>query len=294
MHSANSLFHFVNSPDYLQDALKRKALFPRYCIEDFGYLDISVEGVRYDKIAILQKCFCDIPLRTITNQFRVSLVNDNSLTDAQRQAIPETYSHTALYGQYGLAFTKSWGESNNLQPIHYLNDKADYAAKVSKMINAASSCEDVSDDITNPIIGLLNYIKPIRGVMKRKYTDENNSFVFEIYKNFHDEHEWRYVPVQYEPSEQNMGIVIANPNIVNNQDMINSLNDQVKQNKYASLNFNYDDINYIIVPNNEKRMDIINFIRNLSSSCFERQNEDAQKCLLISKILVLDEIEKDF
>ena len=95
-------------------------------------------------------------------------------------------------------------------------------------------------------------------------------------------------------SEQNMGIVIANPNIVNNQDMINSLNDQVKQNKYASLNFNYDDINYIIVPNNEKRMDIINFIRNLSSSCFERQNEDAQKCLLISKILVLDEIEKDF
>lgn len=45
VHSANSLFHFVTKSQYLFDDLKRKALCPRYCNEDVGYLNINYNGV---------------------------------------------------------------------------------------------------------------------------------------------------------------------------------------------------------------------------------------------------------
>ena len=38
VQSANSLFHFMKEADYLKDALGRKALVPRYCVESVDYL----------------------------------------------------------------------------------------------------------------------------------------------------------------------------------------------------------------------------------------------------------------
>ena len=61
VQSANTLFHFMKKGAYLKDALARKALVPRYCTEDISYLNIRSEGNVYSEIAVLQKCFCDIP-----------------------------------------------------------------------------------------------------------------------------------------------------------------------------------------------------------------------------------------
>lgn len=55
VHSANSLFHFVKSVNYLINALQQKNLYPRYCVEDVRYLDLTLNGEHFEDVAILQK-----------------------------------------------------------------------------------------------------------------------------------------------------------------------------------------------------------------------------------------------
>ena len=62
-------------------------------------------------------------------------------------------------------------------------------------------------------------------------------------------------------------------------------------NKYGP----YDDIRYIIVPNTYARISTIKTITSLPESCFEdKEDIMMQKNVLISKILVLEEIRKDW
>ena len=55
---ADTLFTFTTKLKYLVSDLKNSCLYPRYCIEDLKYLDIS----NLQRIAIPMKCFCDINL----------------------------------------------------------------------------------------------------------------------------------------------------------------------------------------------------------------------------------------
>ena len=38
--SANTLFHFMTKPEYLDSVLRRRAIIPRYCVETIDYLNI--------------------------------------------------------------------------------------------------------------------------------------------------------------------------------------------------------------------------------------------------------------
>lgn len=67
--SANTLFHFMGKAEYLKDLLIRRALVPRYCIENIEYLKIRDEENEYKEVAVLQKCFCDIPFHKLTETF---------------------------------------------------------------------------------------------------------------------------------------------------------------------------------------------------------------------------------
>ena len=105
----------MNSSNYLTDALKRKALCPRYCNEDISYLNIVHKEDRFSEISILQKCFCDIPLHNIIRKFPIELKENNNLTEDQLRIIPKECSHPDFYGKYAIAFSKNWGEQNKLQ-----------------------------------------------------------------------------------------------------------------------------------------------------------------------------------
>ena len=77
----------------------------------------------------------------------------------------------------------------------------------------------------------------------------------------------------------------------------NEISDGLENERYRELwlDFAYDDIRYIIVPDILARIDIIKTITELPNSCFEDQNDiPVQKSVLISKILVLAEIRKDW
>lgn len=298
VHSANSLFHFVTKAQYLYDDLKRKALCPRYCNEDIGYLNINYNGVPFSEISVLQKCFCDIPLHTIIKPFPMKLTDNNKhITEEQRKSIPNHCSHVELYGQYALAFSKSWGERSKLQPIHYLSNGSDYIKNYSDMLRTVLEEEDIPDVVADTLLHLICYFKPLRGTMWRSATSEKiGNFEYEVFKNFHDEHEWRYVPFSNTEGKNKYDPVIANVNLVKASYNMNMMNDRIRDIAYQHvwLRFTYDDIRYIIVPNINERIEAIRVIDSLNDSLFSKGDIELQKQVLISKILVLDEIKRDF
>lgn len=119
--SANTLFHFMKKQEYLNSILRRRAIIPRYCVETIDYLSIKNGTRLFNEVAILQKCFCDIPFHKLADSFAVNGVGDvyESLSKDERADLEKNNTHFAYYGEYAVAFSKSWGEKKHLQPVHY-------------------------------------------------------------------------------------------------------------------------------------------------------------------------------
>ena len=297
VQSANSLFHFMKEAKYLKDALNRHALVPRYCVETVDYLGIQSGGKSYGKIAVLQKCFCDIPFHQLGEIFPLALVDENNskLSKEDRASLRKNNTHFALYGEYGLAFSKTWGEHNHLQPVHYVNSDSSYTENFSKYFEHILSEKDLPDPVSQDVIERLSFVKPLRGIMERKLIRNDRSDIsIQLRKNFHDEHEWRYVPAPETLASLNMECIIANPQVIA---LSNGISDEIENEKYKSLwlNFSYNDIRYIIVPDNEARIDVISAIMDLPRTNFqEDKSVELSKQLLVSKLVVLSEIRKDW
>lgn len=91
-----------------------------------------------------------------------------------------------------------------------------------------------------------------------------------------------------------MECIIANQRILN---LSNEISKRIEDEKYKALwlNFSYKDIRYIIVPDNDARLDIISAIMELPESNFqEDKSVQLSKQLLVSKLVVLSEIRKDW
>ena len=297
VQSANTLFHFMKKQEYLNSILRRRAIIPRYCVETIDYLSIKNGTRLFNEVAILQKCFCDIPFHKLADSFAVNVVSDvyKLLSKDEWAVLEKNNTHFAYYGEYAIAFSKSWGEKKHLQPVHYLNKDSQYAKDFSALFDRVFQDDDIPEEYSQDVINRLAYIKPLRGIMKRKITRSDSSPVtIEIYKNFHDEREWRYVPNVEALTALNTESIIANPNIIPLADEISK---GLEQDRYKKLwiDFSYDDIRYIIVPDILARIEIIKTITDLPDSCFENQDDILmQKNVLISKILVLEEIRRDW
>ncbi len=115
----------------------------------------------------------------------------------------------------------------------------------------------------------------------------------EIFKNFHDEHEWRFVPVDTVIDGNPLDCLIANGAI--GSGFLPKISDSIEEERFkdAWLPFEYDDIRYIIVPNKAGRLEVIEAIHGLPDELFS-EDLSIQKAILISKILILDDIIKDF
>lgn len=112
--SANTLFHFMKKQEYLNSILLRRAIIPRYCIETIDYLNIRNGTRLFNEVAILQKCFCDIPFHKLADSFAVNGVGDvyESLSKDEQADLEKNNTHFAYYGEYAVAFSKSWGEKS--------------------------------------------------------------------------------------------------------------------------------------------------------------------------------------
>lgn len=300
VQSSNALFHFMKKKEFLVNILEARAIKPRYCIEDVKYLKIHNDGIAFDKIAVLQKCFCDIPFHKLTEKCNIRGTGSvfDKLTENEKFKITHNSSHPEFYGKFAIAFSKNWGEKNNLQPVQYLNTESEYTFQFSKLIDTNIMKENVEDEFVDDILNRLAFIKPLRGKMERKIEKENAETVtVEIYKNFHDEKEWRYSPSATALDEYDLKGIIPNPNIVEAYNILNVLNLNLEYEIYRKLwiDYNYDDVRYIIVPDSIDRQDIIKTIMGIDEKNFNNVSVvSIQKSILISKILVLDEIGKDW
>ena len=295
--SANTLFHFMRKPEYLKWILQHHAIAPRYCVENVEYLNIHIGDRAFREIAVLQKCFCDIPFHKLADSFPLNGEGENfkELLPEEKTELEKRNTHFDYYGEYAIAFSKSWGEVNNLQPIHYLNQEAQYANDFRAVLENALSEENLPEQYVQDVINRLAYMKPLRGLMKRKVQHKGSGELdVELYKNFHDEREWRYVPKTEKLTSVAMESVIANPKLIA---LSNRISEWLEMDKYKALwlDFSYDDIRYIIVPNLHARIDMIQEILSIPKEMFsEASDVEMQKHILISKILVLNEIRRDW
>lgn len=273
---SNSLFHFTPKEEYLLDILEN-GFWPRYCSEDIEWLipkdfknelekqeednfweTLTKELIKYNisSIAYPMSCFCDIPLSKIT-------------------------AHTDFYGGFGLGMTKEWGIRKRLNPIFYLSDNSIIPNLIQSFLLKTAPIDfwkSIQSEKTNQntIIQLMKFLKPLRGKMK-----VNGK---EVTKNFDEECEWRYAPA----SDENNLFPNFLPNfLANNNEELQDSNIVTK--KVASLNFEPSDIKYIFVPENSNIPTIINKINTIFTNYPEHE-----RLLLLSKVISLDTIRKDF
>ena len=248
-------------------------------------------------MAVLQKCFCDIPFHKLADTFPLNGTGENfeKLGAEEKAELERNNTHFDYYGKYAIAFSKTWCEQHNFQPIHYLNKDSHYTEDFRNLFQHILTDTDVLDQYVQDVINRLSYIKPLRGIMKRKVRLKGvEDIEVELYKNFHDEREWRYVPKSSSLEALSMGAVIANPKMVA---LHREISQQLEDEKYNELwlKFSYDDIRYIIVPDAHSRINLIKEIMDLPMEKFDDGNNiELQKQILISKILVLDEIRRDW
>ena len=240
--SANTLFRFFRKFDYLVRTLENGALIPRYYGENVDYLEIGFHQISYPMI-----CFCDITVHRLSE-------------------------HMNLYGDYGIAFSKSWGISNGIQPLQYINKHSLLRHDFTEAFLSAISSNGEGPAV-DFLLSQMLYIKPIEGTMPRDGMD--------LPKNFTDECEWRYIP-KVTP--------IDLPQIVTEDESasIGVLNKTIENNDCCWLKFDLADIKYIILPSEEDVERLCNIINEIIVG------DENLKHRIMTKIILWCDAKEDF
>ncbi|HFI0107742.1 TPA: abortive phage resistance protein AbiGI [Streptococcus suis] len=271
--TANALFNFMREYSYLEKAILNMAICPRYYPEDISYLNLKYNSKDLTEWYIPMTCFCDIPLHQISYHAEGNsiLLNDKG------------------YGKFSIAFHKEFGIRKGIQPIHYLNTNsvqvAELTAALNILINKDSDYSEDSDILMNFIFEYIRMIKPYTGKMKRRDRDNN---VIEIKKNFQDEHEWRYIP-KLNPRE--LPLMLIEEEEIRAEEINKIYTDSILQTRDGVLKFDVEDIRYIFVDTVQNRNRLIQFIRGKRKG---RRLTSQEKDILISKIMVYDELKEDW
>lgn len=216
-------------------------------------------------------CFCDIPLHQIAYHAEGSqLVNNDQ-----------------GYGKFSIAFHKSFGLKKGMQPIHYLNRNSILTTNLSMSLNTifeqmnnGDGLIEINSIITNQLFEYIRLVKPHFGVMNR---DDQL-----IKKNFHDEHEWRFIP---DLSDIDLPLMLVDKEEIRNEKLNHTYTNAIAYAKNGLLDFEIDDIRYIFVDNNSNRNKLIEFIRTLNKGITLSK---MKKDILISKIMVYEELKEDW
>ncbi len=268
--SANYLSNFMPKRKFLEQTIKRMAFIPRYNYEYLDYLKISFDMEEINGVFLPMVCFCDIPL----HQLSVHAEGSQG------------------YGKFGIALTKEWGDRQGLQPIHYINPNSKFSKQfrnsLNLVLNQISQHDEIDktiDEISESLFEQLCFMKPNVGCMDKTIDDKKA----QIKKNFHDEHEWRYIPnlqtdeileMIIDPIDQEYFVAERDTRI---------FTDLLIKIKRSYLPFRATDVKYIFVETGKDRLDLINFVLSLKGRKINKQ----EKHLIISKIIVYSDLVED-
>lgn len=267
--SANALFNFMPEYGYLETIINNMYFSPRYNTEYVDYLELDYQGEKFKKWMIPMTCFCDIPLHQVSHH---------------AEGIDG-------YGKFCIAIHKEFGIRNNIQPVQYLNPESVLTRNLKEAINILITNIERTDKgnpaldsdtyvtLTNYLFEHLTIIKPLYGLMDKKSRL--------IQKNFHDEHEWRYVP-QLNYNELPPMLIDEEEILVEQERKI--FTESIAHSKNGLLKFKVEDIRYIFVDTVESRDKLINFIHHKKGRKWTLE----EKYLLVSKIKVYNELKEDW
>ncbi|MGN4777462.1 abortive infection system antitoxin AbiGi family protein [Bacillus cereus group sp. MYBK217-2] len=252
--SANTLFNFTGKFEWLTKTLKRKAFSPRYNEESIEVFGLGDEK----KICFPMTCFCDIHLKRLT-------------------------SHMKKYGDFGIGLKKEWGINAGVQPIQYINVHSplhrEFAELFTKTLRSEEEDNDLLIEHQNFLLTKLLYIKPLEGMMRVSSTEDDYAT-----RNFHDEREWRYIPNIN--SQGDLPLLLPKDHMSPQAYLSYS---SALEHKYEFwLDYKYEDIKHLIVKNENYREQLIHFISD------KLDINNYEKMLLVSKIIVWDDINKDW
>ena len=225
---------------YLDMILKNKAIIPRYNIEKTDYLGIEdLLNVGFPMI-----CFCDIPFSSVN-------------------------THMSRYGSYGIGFDKKAViEKNRIQPIHYMSRFStlveDFRTAFS-IYNDTNKTADTPEVLLNYLTTTLMYMKPIWG-MEPNEKGDIEEYIYQ------DESEWRFVPTIMPD-----GYSLILPQRDTTEKAKCEYSTALQKHPECWFRFEWDDVRYIIVPNDLARRQTIQTIRGLKLPIDEQDD-------LISKI----------
>jgi hypothetical protein len=175
--------------------------------------------------------------------------------------------HIKFYGGYGIGLKKNWGIKKGITPITYLTKRSYLAKHLKTYIENSCRGEESKDFPTK----LIRYTKPVEGRTLR-----NGKYNRKI---FYDEREWRYIPQ----------LLDDRPSILPKDEYrINLAN--CDMNWRDRLEFNANDIKYIIVKHEKEILPMANMIRTIKRSKYDEN----QILLLVSRIIISKQIVTDF
>ena len=248
----DTLFTFTTEFKWLISMLKNKMISPRYCSEDIEYL--KIDGIK--KIAYPMRCFCDINLQKLDY-------------------------HMSWYGNYGIAFEKSWGMQNDIQPVHYLNENSTLRKDISdtfQRILKEGDKEETEKQIMlkDYLLHELMFYKPYQGNFVNRNTNEKSK------KCFCDECEWRYVP-----NVRGIGLKQAIPeHEIPNTGLLTTYSNSMDGIAEVSLCFEYNEIKHIIIPTLDEYRQLVENI--------DLWKLGDEKYDILSKIIVWEQSRGDF
>lgn len=264
--AADALFNFMRKYDYLKKIINNMAINPRYYPEDVSYLKLEKESEEINEWYIPMTCFCDIPLHQIAHH---------------AQGTPGGFPG---YGKFAIAFHKKFGIDKGIQPIHYLNEESIQVKELSLAMNSLLKYFD--DPNQNEIVMsdfLIEYIRVIKPYIGKTKLNEKDYI-----KNFHDEHEWRYIP---KLDLKELPLMLIDSDDKGAEEHNRLFTNGIPGTKDGPLSFEVKDIKYIFVDTIENRDNLIKFIKEKRRG--KRLSPD-DKRVLISKIMVYDELKGDW
>ena len=277
----SSVFKFTK--DYvLLKRILRDGIIPNYCEEDLSFDDTQFV------VGIPMSSFCDIP---------ISLLDE----------------HNKRYGNYGIALSKEWAIKNGLTPVMYIANfdviravyfHHDNNVKVLNWYNRKDVKYKLIGDTIYKGFPLGDFAKMLSveqehainthiiGYLKKYDGIYNGSPI-----NNYEENEWRFLVPDEEGTKwfwsREEYMKWRNPQ---NKEDLSKVKKPSPTNalRAYTLRFNLSDISYILIKDDEFKSRLIEFIKNLQTIGGNVVKDNAQKDDLISRIVTLEQVKRDF
>lgn len=181
-------------------------------------------------------------------------------------------NHIDTYGEYGIGMSKNWAKKNNLNPVIYLEKDSILTSSIVSEIKATIKNGNIDK---SKILNVIRYIKSYQGEFRRK-----GKIITGV--KFYDEREWRYVP----KSDSKLKFWLTAKELVDDAILAEG---NLKLQDFT-LDFEIDDIKYIIIKNESEIPTMISAMKHIKSKKYDAKEIE----ILISRIITTEQINRDF